>query len=75
MQISKRRVIQVKGIKIAKVLRWKGSSVSIRDRKTASLAGMQRVLRLKDQIMSRGKAESESQYLYISDRVMDGILM
>ena len=41
MQISKRRVIQVKGIKIAKVLRWKGSSVSIRDRKTASLAGMQ----------------------------------
>ena len=25
--------------------------------------------------MSREKAEPESQYLYISDRVMDGILM
>ena len=75
MQISKRRVIQVKGIKITEVLRWKGSSVPIRDRKIASLAGMQRVPRLKDQIMSRKKAEPESQYLHISERVMDGILM
>lgn len=41
MQISKRRAIQVKGIKTAKVLRWKGTSVSIRDREIAGLAGMQ----------------------------------
>jgi len=41
MQISKRRVIQVKGIKITEVLRWKGSSGPIRDRKMARLAGMQ----------------------------------
>lgn len=31
--------------------------------------------RLKDQIMSRKKAEPESEYLHISERAMEGILM
>lgn len=75
MQISKRRVIQIKGLKITEVLRWKGSSAPINDRKIASLAGVQRAPRLKDQIMSRKKAEPESEYLHISERAMEGILM
>lgn len=41
MQISKRRVTQVKGLKIAEVLRWKGSSAPINDRKIARQAGAQ----------------------------------
>lgn len=38
MQISRRRVIQAKGRKITKGLRWERSSVSVRDRKIANLA-------------------------------------